>query len=622
MESFRKLIKGWLGKVLLVLFLAPLALVGIEGYFSGSNKADVAKKVNGQSISNKELDDLVKSYQQQYLQYVQGDESLLNTSMIRETALNTLIARTLLLQHADQLGIKMSDSQFVQMLSQLPDFQVNGKFSNEMFGNYLRSRGMTKEALLANLQQDHALKMLTGTISSYALVSKQDVQNFVNLQSEQRELYLSSIKLDEYKKNISISDAEVADYYQKHQASFRRSSSVDVDYVILKPEMFRNTSAAISETELTQAYAQYVDTQKQNAAKEVRHILITKDNRTDAEALTLANDIEAKLKSGLSFADAAKQYSEDPTSKAKGGLIAGYQVGTLGSTEFDDAVKSLQSNTISQPVKTNFGYHIIDVKIDAPKVDTFEHVKAKLQADLEKSKLTNAYTDAVNSLNDTAVNADALDVITQQVKSASIQNAKNVTLWTNNSYLSQAAVKSKLFNNDVKNGDRNISTSISLNNGDTIWVKVHAYNPEGLQTLEQASSAIKTLLINKKAAALATAKVSATLEAFKTEPAAVVLAKSSIKFEKASMFSRQNLKKDIADVAFTQPVPKAGMWSVGTANLSDELVIVAVSKVEKDAFSKLPADQVQQATRAYQQLRGEQELADYIDYLKSTAKIK
>lgn len=621
MESFRKLIKGWLGIVLLVLFLIPLALVGIEGYFSGSNKGDVAKKVNGQAISNKELDELVKSYQQQYLQYVQGDESLLNTGVIRESALNTLIARTLLLQQAGKLGIQMSDTQFVQMLSQLPDFQVNGKFSNEVFGNYLRSRGITKEALLANLQQDHALKMLTATASSYALTSKQGVENFVNLQSEQRELYLSSIKLDEYKKGITISNQDVADYYEKHKAEFRRSASVDVDYVVVKPSMFTQT-APITDAELQQAYTQYVDAQKNNAKKEVRHILITKDTRSDADALKLANDVEAKIKAGLSFADAAKQFSEDPTSKVQGGLIQDYQAGTLGSTEFDDAVKALKDNTISAPVKTNFGYHIIDVKTDAVKIVPFEQEKAALQASLEKSKLANLYTDTVNSLNDAAVNADALDVITQQVKTASIQSAKNVTLWTSNTYLSQPVVKAKLFNDDVKNGDHNISTSIALANGETLWLKVRNYHPEGLQTLEQATDAIKVTLLNKKAAAIATAKIAATLEAFKTQPAAEVLAKSAIKFEKPALFSRQNLKKDIADVAFTQPIPKAGMWSVGTADLSDELVIVAVSKVDRDAFTKLTPEQVQQATKAYQQLRGEQELADYIDYLKSVAKIK
>ena len=77
MESFRTVIKGWLGKVLLVLFLIPLALVGIEGYFSGSNKADVAKSVNGQDISNKELESATKNYKDQYLSLVKGDESLI-----------------------------------------------------------------------------------------------------------------------------------------------------------------------------------------------------------------------------------------------------------------------------------------------------------------------------------------------------------------------------------------------------------------------------------------------------------------------------------------------------------------------------------------------------------------
>lgn len=72
MESFRTVIKGWLGKVLLILFLTPLALVGIEGYFNRGNKADVAKTVNGQEISKKDLETLTQSYKEQYLAAVKG----------------------------------------------------------------------------------------------------------------------------------------------------------------------------------------------------------------------------------------------------------------------------------------------------------------------------------------------------------------------------------------------------------------------------------------------------------------------------------------------------------------------------------------------------------------------
>lgn len=619
MESFRKLIKGWLGIALLVVFLTPLALVGIEGYFGGSKKTDVAKTVNGQEITNKELDDLVKAYQQQYLQYVQGDESLLNMGAIRNSAESTLISRALLLQQAHKLGISLSDEQFTQMLSQIQDFQVNGKFSNEVFGNYLRAKGLTKETLIANLRQDHALKMLSNTIANYAVVGKDAINQLASLETEQRELYLSSIKLDEYKKNLTVSSQEIANYYNKYKENFKRSASVDVDYVVLTPAMVNTKPIEVTDADLQQAYDVYKADQQKNATKQVRHILITQDNRTEAEALKIANDVEAKLKAGLSFSDAAKQYSEDPTSKVKGGLLEGYQTGTLGSQQFDNAVSQLKDDTVSAPVKTNFGYHIIDVHTTEPKIATFDSLKTQLTQNVQKQKSANLYTDSVNNLNEAVIGADNLDVVTQQAKTAQVQHARNITIWTKDPYLSNVNVKAKLFNDDVKNGDRNASSSIQLTNGDTIWLKVQAYHAQGVETLEQATPAIKQKLINAKAAALAKAKVAQTLKDFETMPASQALVHSAIKFEKAGTFTRQNLKKDVANVAFTLTPPKQGMWSVGTSDLSDEVVIVAVANVTHTALT--PA-QVQQVTQFYQQTRNEQEMSDYIDYLKSTAKIK
>lgn len=619
MESFRKLIKGWLGIALLVVFLTPLALVGIEGYFGGSKKTDVAKTVNGQDISNKDLDELVKAYQQQYLQYVQGDESLLNMGAIRNTAENTLIARTLLLQQAKKLGISLSDAQFVQMLSQIPDFQVNGQFSNEVFGNYLRSKGLTKESLIANIRQDHSLKMLSGTVSNYAVVSKADIEKLQNLETEQRELFLASIKLDEYKKNLSVTNAEIQNYYNKYKENFKRSSGVDVDYVVVTPAMVNATPIAVSDNELQQAYTQYKQKQIKDAPKEVRHILVTATGRSDADALKRVNEIEAKIKSGVSFADLAKEYSEDPTSKQKGGLLEGYQAGTLGSKEFDTAVASLANGQVSQPVKTSFGYHVIEVKTHEVKVQAFDAVKPQLLADLQKQKAANAYTDGINTLNESVISNDALDVVTQQYKTAQIQHAQNINIWTKDPNLSNVNVKAKLFNDDVKNGDRNASSSIQLANGDTLWLKVRAYHAQGLETLAEATPAIKIKLINAKAAALAKAKIASTLKAFETMPSTQALAQSVIKFEKAGTFTRQNLKKEVANVAFTLTPPKVGMWSLGAADLSDEVVVVAVANVTHE---KPTAAQAEQIKKLYIQTRNEQEMSDYIDYLKSTAKIK
>ena len=113
------------------------------------------------------------------------------------------------------------------------------------------------------------------------------------------------------------------------------------------------------------------------------------------------------------------------------------------------------------------------------------------------------------------------------------------------------------------------------------------------------------------------------LTEFKTQPAEQVVAKNNVPFESAGVFTRsQGLKRAIERAAFSVPTPKPGMWSVTTANLPNELVVVAVSNVNSAAVNAMPADQLKQLQQLYRQSRGQQILEDYSEYLKSHAKIK
>lgn len=622
MESFRKVIKGWLGKVLLILFLTPLALVGIEGYFSSGKSKDAAKTVNGQEISNKELDNATKSYSQQYLSYVNGDETLLNQSFIKEKALESLIARNLLLQQAEKLGISLSDAQIEQMIAQQPSLQENGKFSEALYANYLKSVGLTSQALIENLRQDHALKMMTSTFMDYALVSKVDIQQIANLQTEQRTIHLASIKLDDYKKGIQVSQQEITDYYNKHKNQFRQVASVDVDFVVLSPSNLPAANVQISDAELQQAYAKFVEAEKAKVQPQVKHILIAADSRSDAEAKKLADEVSAKIKAGMSFAEAAQKYSDDTASKGNGGVIAAYEKGFFGNA-FDSAVAALKSDQISAPVKTQYGYHIISAEAPAVKLPAFEMEKPRLIAEVQKAKSANAFSDTVNNLNEMVVGSDALDTVAQEVKGVQVQSVKGLTLGMQHPVLSEANVKAKLFNEDVKNGDRNASSNIQLANGDVVWVKVRDYHAAGEQSLAEANARVKAKIIEVKAAAAAKAKIQKALDEFKTQPAATVVAKNQLSFEDAGVFTRsQGLKRQIERAAFSVPAPKAGMWSVSTASLPNEFVVVAISNVNKTAANALTPEQLTELTKLYQQLRGQQELDDYTQYLKSQAKIK
>ena len=621
MESFRKVIKGWLGKVLLILFLTPLALVGIEGYFSGGSK-DTATTVNGTDISKKEVEQLTSSLKEQYLAYANGDETLLNQNFINNKALDTLISRQLLLQQADKLGISLSDQQLVHMIQQQPSFQQNGQFSEALFSNYLKSIGMTNRDFIENLRKDHALKMLSSTFMDYALVSKMDIKQIADLQTEQRTLQLASIKLDDYKRGIKVTDAEVAAYYKKHSSMFKQVTSVDVDYVVLSPANVKGTSTEVSDAEIQQAYNEFVQKEQQAAQPAVKHILITVDGRTEAEAKKLVEEVAAKIKAGTSFADAATQYSEDPASKAKGGEIAVYQKGVFGDA-FDQTVASLKAGQVSAPVKTDYGYHLIETASTAIQVPSLETEKARLAEEILKTKNANVFSDTINRINDMVVSSDALDVISQEVKDAKIQSVSGLTLSSIHPVLSDANVKVKLFNDDVKNGERNVSSNIQLANGDVIWVKVRNYHPAGVQTLAEAKAKVTAKLIEQKAVEAAKAKIQNTLNEFKLKPAASVN-KTGLNFVATGTFTRADgmLKREIQRAAFSLVAPKEGFWSVTTANLPNELVVVAVTNVNKTTSSALTDDQLAELSKLYQQLRGQQEFDDYTRYLKEQAKIK
>jgi parvulin-like peptidyl-prolyl isomerase len=101
---------------------------------------------------------------------------------------------------------------------------------------------------------------------------------------------------------------------------------------------------------------------------------------TDEEALAKAKDIRAKIVAGADFATLAKAESDDTGSGAKGGDLGTFRHGQMVGP-FDQAAFSLPVGGVSEPVKTQFGYHII--KITSRKERTFDEAKAQIEKDLK-----------------------------------------------------------------------------------------------------------------------------------------------------------------------------------------------------------------------------------------------
>ncbi len=164
---------------------------------------------------------------------------------------------------------------------------------------------------------------------------------------------LSSKIFDAVTKDVEVTDQDVLDYYTANQSQYGT------------PE-----------------------------TREVRHILIQekkKDGSTDfAASKTKADEVYGQLQGGASFAALAKQLSADPGSAKVGGKLTI----TRGQTvpEFDKAAFELDTNELSKPVKTTYGYHIIQPLKDATKatVQPFDKVKAAIRTTLLQQKRNEA----------------------------------------------------------------------------------------------------------------------------------------------------------------------------------------------------------------------------------------
>lgn len=110
----------------------------------------------------------------------------------------------------------------------------------------MRSQGLNSQTFIQNIRRDFSLSLLTSSSVDNALISKTDLQQITNLQTEQRELFLSSVKLDDYKANVKVTNQEIADYYSKHQNQFKQVASVDVDFVVLNPATLSQANTAVN----------------------------------------------------------------------------------------------------------------------------------------------------------------------------------------------------------------------------------------------------------------------------------------------------------------------------------------------------------------------------------------
>ena len=140
------------------------------------------------------------------------------------------------------------------------------------------------------------------------------------------------------------------------------------------------TKKQVTEEKMRKLYDDSIKAMKPEMEIKARHILVP----TEQEA----KDIAAKLKSGVDFAKLAQEFSKDPGSGKEGGDLGWFTTDRM-VPEFGEAASKMKPGQVSDPVKTQFGWHIIKVEeMREKKPPTFEEVKDQVQQFLERQVQT------------------------------------------------------------------------------------------------------------------------------------------------------------------------------------------------------------------------------------------
>jgi len=379
----------------------------------GAAPSETIAEVEGRSLT---AGDFQQRYLQQIQQYRNQFGGSINAQLLRQLGvdqqvLTQMIDEQVALIEADRHGIRVSDEELAQQIFAIPAFQENGRFIGEQrYEQLLQSQNppLTKSQFEESLRRSLVLDKLRSAITSWIAVSDSEVENEFRRRNEKVKVQVVALTADKFRSQVTVTDAEIAPYFESHKADYRVGEQRKVKYLLLDREQARQT-VAVPQADIQRYYND--NSQQYTTPERVRasHILLNTGGKDEAAVRKQAEELLAKIKAGADFAELAKKYSEDPGSKEKGGDLDFFPRGQM-VPEFEQAAFSLQPGQVSELVKTQYGFHIIKVvEKQAGSTQTLDQVRAQIQQTLAAQIADRQITDRARQLAEKIKTADDLN---------------------------------------------------------------------------------------------------------------------------------------------------------------------------------------------------------------------
>jgi peptidyl-prolyl cis-trans isomerase D len=383
-ENRQILVRVFIGIFIGMIAISMLLYLVPQGPSTDAESSDVVAKVGDQTVTLAEVKQQLSDIERR-----NQVPKALESFYARQILTQLLYAKEIQYE-ANRLGITVTNEEIADRVKQILPTAFNGDspVSMDQYAQQVQRFNMTvpvfEDLIRKGLLEEKFQRLVTDGVS----VGPAELLEQYRYQNEKVKLDFAVVKPEDLEVKITPDEAELKAEYEKRKSQYQIPEKRVVEYALVEQIKLRQ-SVQISDDELKAKYQQ--DIQQYQVPNRVHavHILFMTVGKTDAEVDEVkkkAEDVLKQAKKGAKFEDLAKKYSEDPGSKDKGGDL-GWLLQGQTVPEFEKTAFSLQPGSISDLVKTQYGFHIIKVlEKETAHTKPFDEVKDSIRAPLMLAK--------------------------------------------------------------------------------------------------------------------------------------------------------------------------------------------------------------------------------------------
>jgi peptidyl-prolyl cis-trans isomerase D len=398
---------SWLIKIILGAIVVVFVFWGV-GSFRNRN-TNVIASVNGEGVSLEEYRSTYNNLLEQMRQRFGNNlnEEVLQMLRLDKQAIDQLIEQRLLMQEVARLKFRVTDEEVVKTIQNISSFQTNGVFDSRLYTTVLNYNRMTPEGFEAAQKERLLVEKLRTYLFSNFQVSENELKEYYDWKNVNASIDYVLFNPETYQ-DIELTEDALETYFNAHKESYKTDPLRKAQYLYFDPRDHK-TDVNISAEDVESYYLDNREKFATTKTVEARHILFKVNAEATQElvdaAKTKAEDVLGMIQKGEDFAAMAKQYSEGP-SKENGGQLGAFKKEDMVAP-FAERAFAMQQGEVSEPVRTQFGWHLIKVeKVNEASVQSLEDARQTIQATLTDDQAKTLAYDKAEAFYETTLEGD------------------------------------------------------------------------------------------------------------------------------------------------------------------------------------------------------------------------